>query len=56
MDGACKVILVQARKARGKVAVQQHASLTSATDEGMWSALRAGRFIPGERAVNVHFF
>jgi len=30
-------------------------SLTSALDGGEWSALRTGRFIPGERAPGTHW-
>jgi hypothetical protein len=54
IDGAYKLILVQARKPHGRVGVWLHAFLTSASDEGLWSALRSGRFIPTERAVSVH--
>ena len=54
IDGACKVILVQTRKARGKVELELHAFLTSATAEGLRSALRSRRFISGETAVDVH--
>jgi hypothetical protein len=37
-------------KAYGGAEIQLHAFLTSALDEGEWSASRSGLFAPGERA------
>jgi hypothetical protein len=35
--------------------VQLHTFLTSALDGGVWSALRPGRFTPGEKAPGTHW-
>jgi hypothetical protein len=42
-------------KAYGGVDVQAHVLLTSALVGGEWSALRPGRFTPGERAPGTHW-
>jgi hypothetical protein len=41
-------------KAYGGVDVYIHIFLTSALVGGEWSALRPGRFTPGERALGTH--
>jgi hypothetical protein len=42
-------------KAYWGMEVQLHAFLTSALDEGEWSASRPGRFTPRERALGTHW-
>jgi hypothetical protein len=42
-------------KAYGGVDVSIHILLTSALAGGEWSALRPGRFTPGERAPAIHW-
>jgi hypothetical protein len=42
-------------KAYEVVEVQLHPFLTSVLDVGKWSALRPGRFTPGERAPSTHW-
>jgi hypothetical protein len=37
-----------------RVEVEIHAFLTSALNEGEWSALSPGQFNPGERTSSIH--
>jgi hypothetical protein len=42
-------------KMYGRVEVQPHTFLTSALDEGEWSASHPSCFIPWERALSIHW-